>query len=154
MAGRKYANAGNKRGNMTRVSLKPREELNIGPATPIGRGSQPLDPDAHRVARGIVQGVTSIIPLKWAVPYRAHPLAIAQTPAARKIRQENAEFNEVFRKLAEYAHKQNALKRLQRKAIKRAPGDPLAIETAAQRFTRVGRVPRTLKQTGRKPRLP
>jgi len=153
MAGRKYANAGNKRGNMTRVSLKPREELNIGPATPIGRGSQPLDPRAHDVARGVVQGVASILPL-GAVRGVTTAAKIARTPAARKIRQENAEFNEVFRKLAEYAHKQNALKRLQRKAIKRAPGDPLAIETAAQRFTRVGRVPRTLKQTGRKPRLP
>jgi len=86
MAGRKYANAGNKRGNMTRVSLKPREELNIGPATPIGRGSQPLDPDAHRVARGIVQGVASIGPL-GAVRGVTTAARIARTPAARKIRQ-------------------------------------------------------------------
>jgi len=153
MAGRKYANAGNKRGNMTRVSLKPREELNIGPATPIGRGSQPLDPDAHRVARGIVQGVASIGPL-GAVRGVTTAARIARTPAARKIRQEEAGFNEVFRRLATYARQQNARKRLQRKAIKKTPGDPLAVETASQRFARVGRVPRTLKQTGRKPRLP
>ena len=84
MAGREYSNAGNKKGNMTRVGfplprrkprrsnpysvpsrqkpagLKPREELNIGPATPIGRGSQPLDPRAHRVARDVVGSVASM----------------------------------------------------------------------------------------------
>jgi len=84
MAGRKYSNAGNKKGNMTRVGfplprrkprlsnpysvpsrqkpvgLKPREELNIGPATPIGRGSQPLGPRAHRVARDVVGSVASM----------------------------------------------------------------------------------------------
>ena len=49
MAGRKYSNQTGKR--------KPREELNIGPATPIGRGSQPLGPRAHRVARGVVGAV-------------------------------------------------------------------------------------------------
>ena len=72
MAGRKYSNAGNKKGNMKRVGfplprrkptygrLKPREELNIGPATPIGRGPKPLNPRAHRVARDIVGSVASM----------------------------------------------------------------------------------------------
>jgi len=92
MAGREYSNAGNKKGNMTRVGfplprrkprrsnpysvpsrqkpagLKPREELNIGPATPIGRGSQPLGPRAHRVARDVVGSVASMGALGIARP--------------------------------------------------------------------------------------
>ena len=64
MAGRKYSNQTGKR--------KPREELNIGPATPIGRGDQPLDPDAHRIARnlaaGVVFGAASPLYTSFAVP--------------------------------------------------------------------------------------
>jgi len=141
MAGRKYSNQTGKR--------KPREELNIGPATPIGRGSQPLDPSAHRVARGVIQGVASILPL-GAIRGVATAAKIARTPTARR----NAETKALIMGLVKKDRDKRAILKLQRKAVKRAPGDPLAIETAAQRFARAGRVPRTLKQTGRKPRLP
>ena len=37
-------------------------ELKIGPATPIGRGNQPISRRGHTVARGIVQTVSSLLP--------------------------------------------------------------------------------------------
>lgn len=38
------------------------EELNIGPATPIGRGNQPLDPGAQGDAELMMELLSSIIP--------------------------------------------------------------------------------------------
>mgnify|MGYP003143092831 CR=1 FL=1 len=38
------------------------EELNIGPATPIGRGNQPLDPGAQGDAELMVELLSSVIP--------------------------------------------------------------------------------------------
>ena len=37
-------------------------ELNIGPATPIGRGDQPLDPSAHPTARNIFKAAITMLP--------------------------------------------------------------------------------------------
>jgi hypothetical protein len=38
------------------------EELNIGPATPIGRGNQPLDPGAQGDAELMMELLSSVIP--------------------------------------------------------------------------------------------
>jgi hypothetical protein len=54
------SNLGTKARKKRAKTYSNRRELNIGPATPIGRGSQPLDPRAHRVARDIVGTVASM----------------------------------------------------------------------------------------------
>jgi len=89
-------------------------ELNIGPATPIGRGSQELDPGAHDVARAIVQGVTSILPLgairgiTGGIP-KAIPYTMMKTPAARKMIENKAFVKDMMRK----AHEKEASDLLQ-----------------------------------------